>query len=617
MTPQQRTILRNYALATLGAGAVAVSLYFGGFDPDTGRPDPITVEGEAIEFTWTDDNTDENLIIYTDQQNYENGFSNAAVYVAVTNQSGVDQDVSLMGSFVNQRRYVKDVSVLTEATFAATSTEKGNCTDLTGKQLQSQIDSGKDPADYYITEYTPTTTPRTFEVCTKLDIVSYSTSTEWVALPQTKRDIYEVAVEEGYLNKLNTIRKTVDGYVAENKTISFPIKAGQTMYYKLDIEYPANDSGNFFLEAVGSEGAYGHLDPWFDAAWSYRVPIEVNPSYVSGSSNLTSFPVYLDLSDLPAAFHTNVKTDGCDIRVVESDETTETPFELVEYDSTGDTGELHLLVDTLSYTATTTFYVYYGNSGASCYSATDTYGRNAVWANYVAVYHFNDDPSGGSMTDATGNGYTGTAIGSMTAGDLISGGVGNAWDFDGSNDGVETNSNASAFQLATMSITTVSYVPSGSAGRLWFVGTQGSAYSKWNGQAGVVYRRTSATTGPHLTLTTSLADDSWHHTAYTGTSGGHYAYLDGSDNGNDTDSRDMTGMATADAVSLGGNWFYNGSRQYSTLKQSELRYFAGTLTSDWIATESNNLMTPTPFYWVGAEESNASSRRIIRSTMTQ
>ena len=57
------------------------------------------------------------------------------------------------------------------------------------------------------------------------------------------------------------------------------------------------------------------------------------------------------------------------------------------------------------------------------------------WSDYIAVYHYNDDPSG-SLTDATGNGQA-TTVGSMTSGDLVDGAIGKAWDFDGSDDRVE------------------------------------------------------------------------------------------------------------------------------------------------------------------------------------
>jgi len=68
---------------------------------------------------------------------------------------------------------------------------------------------------------------------------------------------------------------------------------------------------------------------WFDSNWDYRVKIEVAPSKVGTTTAITSFPVYVNLANLPASFLTNVKSDGSDIRVTESDGSTETAFEVV------------------------------------------------------------------------------------------------------------------------------------------------------------------------------------------------------------------------------------------------------------------------------------------------
>jgi hypothetical protein len=79
------------------------------------------------------------------------------------------------------------------------------------------------------------------------------------------------------------------------------------------------------------------------------------------------------------------------------------------------------------------------------YAVTDTYGRNAVWSDYVAVYHYNENPSGTEpqLTDSTGNGHNGTSAGSMTSGQLVDAKLGKGWEFDASND-IVTVPNATA-----------------------------------------------------------------------------------------------------------------------------------------------------------------------------
>jgi hypothetical protein len=64
------------------------------------------------------------------------------------------------------------------------------------------------------------------------------------------------------------------------------------------------------------------------------------------------------------------------------------------------TGELHFKADILSSTSSSQFYIYFDNPNAQSYTATSTFGRNAVWTGYRAVYH------GDGTTDSTGNGFT-------------------------------------------------------------------------------------------------------------------------------------------------------------------------------------------------------------------
>lgn len=618
MTPTQIKILKQYALATLGVGAVAVSLYFGGYNEETQKPDPITISGDTIEFTWTDDNTDESLLIYTDKQTYYNGFSNATVYVAVTNQSGVDQDVSLMGSFVNERRSIKNVSVLTTATFLATSTDKGNCLSLSGAQVQTQINSGKNPDDYFITETTATgTTPRMFEVCTKVLSSAYSTSSKWVPLPQTKRDIYEVAIEQGYLDKLAKIRKAVDGYVAENKTLSFPIKAGETMYYKLDIEYPANDSGNFYLEAVGSEGAYGHLDPWFDAAWGYRVSVTVDDAKVPGT--VSSFPVFVDLSDLPASFFTNAKSDGCDIRVVESDETTETPFELVSY-SAGGTGELHFMADSLTGSGggDTTFYIYYGNSSASCYATSDTYGRDNVWGDYLFVHHAEGSVGSAKETNATGD----TAFDAVTSGSTASDGWagqsngGYAVSVGGS-DYVRVPDNASFPTSGPMTIQGWVYFANAASPDEYFLSKynnspQRSYFLNRTSTEKLRYVQYNTTPSAHDVLDSSTTFNyaGWRKiTAKIDGSGNQKLIVDGTEEASSalaaTSYRDTTGNFQFYGLDNGVQYDFDG-------KIDEVRFRLSFLSADWDTTEYNNQSDTSTFYTIGSEEAySGAARRVL------
>ena len=350
---------------------------------------------------------------------------------------------------------------------------------------------------------------------------------------------------------------------------------------------------------------------------------EITIDHTKVGADQTDFIVFVNLADMVLAgadIFDTCRSDGGDIRATKSDGTTQLATELVAIDTTAKTGELHIkFAGTLSSSVDTVIRIYY-NGTDTALAVSDTYGRNAVWSDYVAVYHYNGDPSGTApqLTDSTGNGRDGTSVGSMTSGDLIDGLFGKAWDFDGSNDYAHANGSVADFWLADMSVTVVAKNPTTSTTFFpWFIGPLASAYSKWAITDTLIYRRNSSTVGPHITLSpTNQVDTDWHHLAYTGKSGGHYAYNDGVDAGNDTDSRTMLGMATPDNIGLGGLFCYNGGRQYSTVQNEELRYRSGQLSATWISTEANNLTSASTFYSVGAEAGGSTSVTVTPSPLT-
>lgn len=170
---------------------------------------------------------------------------------------------------------------------------------------------------------------------------------------------------------------------------------------------------------------------WYNDSWNYRLKLTIDATKVD--ADLTDYPVYVNLNNLPSSFHTNVnQTDARDIRITKSDGTTELPREVVYYTSASDTGELHFkYTGTLSGTDNTDVYLYYGNAGASDYSSTDTYGRNNVWTGYHSVWHLQETSgSGAYIIDSTGNGHDATPTNTTST----SGKMGNGRSFDGNGD---------------------------------------------------------------------------------------------------------------------------------------------------------------------------------------
>ncbi len=268
-------------------------------------------------------------------------------------------------------------------------------------------------------------------------------------------------------------RKAVPkGFVPKNYSEqTYDIAPGETRYFRMDIGFEPLSTGEYYIEAIGENSLYGLLDPFFSSQWQYRLPIDIDNqanasdltehqvfleldssltdfwsnvaddgadirfAYESVGSNeddwydtswnrrmaitvdssqvnsgLTDFPLYVDLSDLGSEFFANVQSGGDDIRVTESDGTTELAIDLVAIDTGAESGELHFSAANVNDLVDTVFYIYFDNPGANGYSPGDTYGRENVWGTeYIATYHLEEDSAGtgnsGLYQDATSNDY--------------------------------------------------------------------------------------------------------------------------------------------------------------------------------------------------------------------
>ena len=130
----------------------------------------------------------------------------------------------------------------------------------------------------------------------------------------------------------------------------------------------------------------------------------------------------------------NVKAAGADVRLAKLDGTPiAREIECVDVPST-DAVMLHYPFDTISGT-NSQFYVYWGNPNLTEPAADSTYGSQAVWQNYKAVWHFNQEPNGAganSILDSTDNANHLTPHG-WVANSLKDGLYGKYIDFDYSN----------------------------------------------------------------------------------------------------------------------------------------------------------------------------------------
>jgi hypothetical protein len=133
--------------------------------------------------------------------------------------------------------------------------------------------------------------------------------------------------------------------------------------------------------------------PAFFAAGTSYGPTD-NPYYVdvtvpSGktASDLTNFPVMIDMANLPSSFWSHVSSSGREIRA-KTTSGTSLAFDVAKFDKAGNTGWMFVKVPTLAAASSNVIRIYYGASGLSALAVTDTYGRNAVWTDYHRVTIF-------------------------------------------------------------------------------------------------------------------------------------------------------------------------------------------------------------------------------------
>ena len=343
----------------------------------------IEIDGQTIEFPYTDDNSNESIIIKTDKKTY-NSFAGSDVYYSVTNTSNMAEKVVLLAYFSKDQSDIKNVKVR----------QLGEWQDM---QIQR----------------------------------------EGLQLNSTK------------LAKALTKRKPIPEDFTVKGGTQFEIPAGHTAYFKSEITYPPGKDGEFWIEALGTNGGYGLLDPWYSSSWSYRRQIDIDFTKVASSSGLSNFPVLINITN-PDIKHTTfggkvasssagVTGGGGDFVFTSSDGTTKLDHEIEKYASSS--GELWAWVEvpTLSVSADTTLYMYYGGPSSGATNQNPT----GVWdSNFVGVWHMSEDPTrtcAGTkeMCDSTSNNNDVDSNGSQVVGDQLSGKIAGSLNFDGTNDYLE------------------------------------------------------------------------------------------------------------------------------------------------------------------------------------
>lgn len=365
------------------------------------------------------------------------------------------------------------------------------------------------------------------------------------------------------------------------------------------------------------------LPIWYNSSWSYRKKITIDHTKVAG--NLTDFPVLINLtSDSDLASY--ALDNGYDILFTSASGSSKLNHEIESFD--GDTGKLiaWVRVPTLSSSIDTVLYMYFGNSGA-----TNQQNGTGVWdANYAAVYHMSQSPTG-TIYDSTLNHLDLTSQGGMEANNLVSGKIGNAVSFDGTDDFLNSSST-----FTTKKFTLEAWVSNNNTG-YWGSGRDTNG---WEcivniydpNDPGNIFREFAAF--PYNSInygTITVCDNSnqnrlvsqqsgtaWRHIAvtYNNTSvnsGPRRGYLNGTIT---SYSSTKTWSSITGRTSIGA-WALNLTywTDYWWGAIDEVRISKTVRTDSWIETEYNNGNSPGTFYTIGTRESPSNNGTITSQVL--
>ncbi|MFW9884508.1 MAG: DUF2341 domain-containing protein [Candidatus Thorarchaeota archaeon] len=320
-------------------------------------------------------------------------------------------------------------------------------------------------------------------------------------------------------------------------------------------------------------------------------------------SDLTDFPLLIDIFDTD--LRTDVQPDGNDI--IFKIGTTSLPHEIELFDQTYNSTHAHLVawvkID-LSSSVDTTITMYYGNP-----SINNQEKPSDVWnSNYVAVWHFNQDPSSTSILDSTMNGYHLTAQGFGSDQRVYDGKLGTSISVDGIDDRFGVNSIAGPINDMTFQTWFMldNAFPSGSDMHLLRGNSLTNNYPmiRFASSSGLIVTHMEVTSDVDETCTGSKSSweaDTWFQFAWVRSTAAvrSYHYVNGSLDAEDNSADNANPHLAWDQLMLLSD--FSAGNMWGPGAISEFRILNVVLPPEWIAAEYANQNDPASFYSVGSE----------------
>jgi YD repeat-containing protein len=260
-------------------------------------------------------------------------------------------------------------------------------------------------------------------------------------------------------------------------------------------------------------------------------------------------------------------------------------------------------IPTLSHTADTTLYLFYGNSSIT----TDHSNKTAVWdANYVGVWHLANGTTL-SGADSTSNAYNLTNHNGTPA---TTGQVDGAASFNGSNNYL-SNSVLSISAGSSITISFWNYVAAANqSGSAFTIGSSDipnriQANAPWSD--GTLYWDYGTYSSGRISQSYSNYLGSWTYVAleFDSSSSKHSIYLNGALTASSTNSNTPQTVQTGIDIGAWPSYYEHGNID-------EFRVSTNARSADWVSTEYSNQSAPGTFSIIGSAAPGPSSAAITR-----
>jgi hypothetical protein len=245
-----------------------------------------------------------------------------------------------------------------------------------------------------------------------------------------KIDQIKITMDDALDDDFSGLTMSVAGYTVTGYSTDI---ANDNIYYINLAESGSSDTDATPVVLVAANstlsGSGGNVEAnatdWWDTDWQNRKRITFDNT--ASAQDLTDFPVLVRLTAADIDFSI-IKSDGADLRFIDDDGTS-LDYEIEAWDDTAQTATVWVKVQQIDQLSSSDFiHIYYNNA-----AAMDAQNSAAVWPAGIGVWHMDEDPGpggAGDIKDSDASSNNGTAESSMTTGDVVTGQIGNALDFD-------------------------------------------------------------------------------------------------------------------------------------------------------------------------------------------